>query len=129
MAAGSLYGAALAGSIGFVGWLALEGRASLGDVALVVQVARMAIGQVQSAARQAAWLAELSFVGERYLWLLDYRPNVVVKPPEEAVPAPITAPVRWPPRRADPRSRDRSGDRSGSGQRRSQRGSMHAGRV
>jgi ATP-binding cassette subfamily B protein len=88
MAAGSLYGAALAGSIGFVGWLALDGRASLGDVALVVQVARMAIGQVQSAARQAAWLAELSFVGERYLWLLDYRPNVVVKPPGEAVPAP-----------------------------------------
>ena len=88
VAAGSLYGAALAGSIAFVGWLALEGRASLGDVALVVQVARMAIGQVQSAARQAAWLAELSFVGERYLWLLDYRPNVVVKPPGEALPAP-----------------------------------------
>ncbi|MGH9263955.1 MAG: ABC transporter ATP-binding protein [Acidimicrobiales bacterium] len=88
VAAGSLYGAALAGSIGFVGWLALEGRASLGDVALVVQVARMAVGQVQSAARQAAWLAELAFVGERYLWLLDYRPNVVVKPPDEAEPAP-----------------------------------------
>jgi ATP-binding cassette, subfamily B, bacterial len=88
VAAGSLYGAALAGSIGFVGWLALERRASLGDVALVVQVARMAIGQVQSAARQAAWLAELSFVGERYLWLLDYRPNVVVKPPGEALPVP-----------------------------------------
>ena len=88
VAAGSLYGAGLAGSIGFVGWLALEGRASLGDVALVVQVARMAIGQVQSAARQAAWLAELSFVGERYLWLLDYRPNVVVKPPGEARPVP-----------------------------------------
>ncbi|HEX2118066.1 MAG TPA: ABC transporter ATP-binding protein, partial [Acidimicrobiales bacterium] len=88
VAAGSLYGAGLAGSIGFVGWLALDGRASLGDVALVVQVARMAVGQVQSAARQAAWLAELAFVGERYLWLLDYRPNVVVKPPDEAVPAP-----------------------------------------
>lgn len=89
VAAGSLYGAALAAAIGFVGWLALDGRASLGDVALVVQVARMAIGNVQSAARQAAWLAELSFVGERYLWLLDYRPNVVVKPPAEAVPAPV----------------------------------------
>ena len=88
VAAGGLYGAALAGAIGFVGWLALGRRASLGDVALVVQVARMAIGQVQSAARQAAWLAELSFVGERYLWLLDYRPNVVVKSPAEAVPAP-----------------------------------------
>jgi ATP-binding cassette subfamily B protein len=88
VAAGSLYGIALAGAIGYVGWLALERRASLGDVALVVQVARMAVGQVQGAARQAAWLAELAFVGERYLWLLDYRPNVVVKPPEEAVPAP-----------------------------------------
>ncbi|MGI8809149.1 MAG: ABC transporter ATP-binding protein [Acidimicrobiales bacterium] len=88
VAAGGLYGAGLAGAIGFVGWLALDRRASLGDVALVVQVARMAIGQVQGAARQAAWLAELSFVGERYLWLLDYRPNVAVKPPEEAAPAP-----------------------------------------
>ena len=78
----------MAGAIGFVGWLALDGRASLGDVALVVQVARMAIGQVQGAARQAAWLAELSFVGERYLWLLEYRPTVVAKPPEDAVPAP-----------------------------------------
>ena len=88
VAAGSLYGAGMAAAIGFVGWLALERRASLGDVALVVQVARMAVGQVQGAARQAAWLAELSFVGERYLWLLQYRPNVVVKPPGEAVPAP-----------------------------------------
>ncbi|MDQ3898440.1 MAG: ABC transporter ATP-binding protein/permease [Actinomycetota bacterium] len=88
VAAGGLYGAALAGAIGFVGWLALDRRASLGDVALVVQVAAMAVGQVQSAARQAAWLAELAFVGERYLWLLDYRPNVVVKPPGEAVAAP-----------------------------------------
>ncbi len=88
VAAGSLYGAGLAGAIGYVGWLAINRRASLGDVALVVQVARMAIGQVQSAARQAAWLAELSFVGERYLWLLDYRPNVEVKPPGEAAPAP-----------------------------------------
>jgi ATP-binding cassette subfamily B protein len=88
VAAGGLYGAGLAGAIGFVGWLALEGRATLGDVALVVQVARMAVGQVQGAARQAAWLAELSFVGERYLWLLDYRPSVVVKPAGEAAPAP-----------------------------------------
>ena len=88
VAAGGLYGAALAGAIAFVGWLALDRRASLGDVALVVQVARMAIGQVQSAARQAAWLAELSFVGERYLWLLDYRPTVVAKPAAQAVPAP-----------------------------------------
>jgi len=88
VAAGGLYGAGLAGAIGFVGWLALDGRASLGDVALTVQVARMAIGQVQSAARQAAWLAELSFTGERYLWLLDYRPSVTAKPAGEAVPAP-----------------------------------------
>jgi ATP-binding cassette subfamily B protein len=88
VAAVGLYGAGMAGAIGFVGWLALDGRASLGDVALVVQVARMAVGQVQGAARQAAWLAELSFVGERYLWLLEYEPTVVAKPPEEAVPPP-----------------------------------------
>jgi ATP-binding cassette subfamily B protein len=88
MAAGGLYGAGLAASIGFVGWLALGGRASFGDVALTVQVARMAVGQVQNAARQAAWLAELAFTGERYLWLLDYQPAVVAKPAAEAVPVP-----------------------------------------
>jgi len=86
--AGGLYGTGLAAAIGFVGWLALDRRASLGDVALTVQVARLAVGQVQSAARQAAWLAELSFVGERYLWLLEYQPSVVVREKDAAVPAP-----------------------------------------
>ncbi|HWB70823.1 MAG TPA: ABC transporter ATP-binding protein [Egibacteraceae bacterium] len=88
VASGALYGAAVAGAIGFVGWLALEGRATLGDVALGVQVTTMAIGQVQSATRQTAALAELSFVGERYLWLLEYRPAVQVRPPGQARPAP-----------------------------------------
>jgi ATP-binding cassette subfamily B protein len=88
VAAGGLYGAAMAGAIGFVGWLALAGRASVGDVALAVQVTGMTVGQAQAAARQAAWIAELAFTGERYLWLLDYRPSVVVKPPGEALPAP-----------------------------------------
>ena len=84
--AGALFGASLAGAIAFVGWLALQGRASLGDVALAVQVARTAIGELAGVTRQAAWLAELSFTGERYLWLLDYRPAVV--PPAEPVPVP-----------------------------------------
>jgi ATP-binding cassette subfamily B protein len=85
---GALYGAALAGAIAFVGWLAIRGRASLGDVALTVQVARMAIGDVQTATRQSAWMAEMAFTAERYLWLLDYEPAVVGKPAGEAVPAP-----------------------------------------
>ncbi|MFP5318354.1 MAG: ABC transporter ATP-binding protein [Acidimicrobiia bacterium] len=87
--AGALYGASLSAAIGFVGWLALRGRASLGDVALAVQVARTAIGELAGVTRQAAWLAELSFTGERYLWLLDYRP-AVVSPPE---PAPVPTAV------------------------------------
>jgi ATP-binding cassette subfamily B protein len=48
VASGALYGVAMAGAIGFVGWLAIRGRASLGDVALAVQVTRMAVGEVQS---------------------------------------------------------------------------------
>ncbi|MEW6155437.1 MAG: ABC transporter ATP-binding protein [Actinomycetota bacterium] len=86
--AGALYGAALSGAVAYAGWLAMRGRASLGDVALTVQVARSAIGELSGATRQAAWLAELSFTGERYLWLLDYRASVVAPPPERAVPAP-----------------------------------------
>ncbi len=88
VAAGALFGGAMAATIGFVGWLAVRGRASLGDVALTVQVARSAIGDMAGATRQMAWLAELSFTGERYLWLLDYRPAVESRPPGEAVPAP-----------------------------------------
>ncbi|HEX6596243.1 MAG TPA: ABC transporter ATP-binding protein [Acidimicrobiales bacterium] len=84
--AGALYGASLAGAIGFVGWLALRGRASLGDVALSVQVARNAIGELAGVTRQAAWLAELSFTGERYLWLLDYVPAVANRPDPLPVP-------------------------------------------
>ena len=85
---GALYGLALSAAIGFVGWLALRGRASLGDVALTVQVARSAIGELAGATRQMAWLAELSFTGERYLWLLNYQPAVVGKPAGQAAPAP-----------------------------------------
>ena len=88
LVSGALYGIAAAGAIAYVGRLALDGRASLGDVALGVQVIRMALGDVQGATRQAAWLAELSFVGERYLWLLGYRPDLRVLPREEAAPAP-----------------------------------------
>ena len=88
VASGALYGAGLAVAIGFVGWLALRGRATLGDVALAVQVTRMAVFQLEGVARHASWLAEASFVGERYLWLLEYRPAVRVLPPGEARPAP-----------------------------------------
>ena len=87
--AGALYGASLAGAIAFVGWLALRGRASLGDVALAVQVARTAIGELAGVTRQAAWLAELSFTGERYLWLLDYQPAVASPADPVAVPASV----------------------------------------
>jgi ATP-binding cassette subfamily B protein len=90
VASGALYGASLAAAIAFVGWQAIRGRASLGDVALTVQVTRSALGDVQSATRQTAWMAEFGFTGERYLWLLDYKPAVVSKPPGEALPVPTT---------------------------------------
>ncbi|MGH2705217.1 MAG: ABC transporter ATP-binding protein [Actinomycetota bacterium] len=85
---GAIQGAALAGSIGFLGWLALRGRATLGEVALGVMLTRMAVEQLESAASSASWLAELAFAGERYLWLLEYRPAVEAPPPDRARPAP-----------------------------------------
>lgn len=88
VAAGGLFGASLAAAIGFVGWLAIEGRATVGDVALAVQVTGFTIGQAQAATRQAAWLAELAFTGERYLWLLDYQPAVKVNEPGAALAVP-----------------------------------------
>ncbi len=88
LATGGAYGGAMAAAIGFIGWLAIEGRVSFGEVAMGVQVARMAVGQMQMAGNLFAWLAELAFMGERYMWLLDYEPSVRAKPAGEAVPAP-----------------------------------------
>jgi ATP-binding cassette subfamily B protein len=85
---GALYGAAIAGAVAFAGWLALRGQATLGDVALGVQMAHLALGQVEAATRQAALAAEISFAGERYLWLLEYRSPVLARPAHEAAPAP-----------------------------------------
>ncbi|HVE91157.1 MAG TPA: ABC transporter ATP-binding protein [Actinomycetota bacterium] len=85
---GAAYGLTLGGAIGFIGWLALNRRATIGDVALGVQVSRMVIGHVEMAANLIAWLAELSFVGERYLWLLDYEPDVQLRGPEHTQPVP-----------------------------------------
>ena len=60
-----------------------ESRKVYVDPALVTYAVKLV-----AATRNAAWLAELSFVGERYLWLLDYRPSIQVRPPGEAAPAP-----------------------------------------
>lgn len=85
---GSLYGASLAVAIGFIGWLAINGRATPGDVAMGVAVARMVIGHIEMSATMVAWLAELSFVGERYLWLLNYEPDVKMREKADLIPAP-----------------------------------------
>ncbi|HVL82560.1 MAG TPA: ABC transporter ATP-binding protein [Actinomycetota bacterium] len=85
---GIAYGLTLAGSIGWIGYLAINGRATPGHVAMGVQVTRMVIGHVEMAASLVAWLAELSFMGERYLWLLDYEPDVRLKPAHEVIAAP-----------------------------------------
>jgi len=91
LAASGLYGIAMAGALAFAGWLALARRASLGDIALVVVVSRAAIAGIQGSGGIALRLAELAFVGERYLWLLDYRSRLAVPPPAEvAHPAPIS---------------------------------------
>ncbi|MCA1838886.1 MAG: ABC transporter ATP-binding protein [Actinomycetota bacterium] len=86
VASGALYGATLAASIGFIGWLALRGKATFGEVVMGVAVARMVIGHVEMAASMFAWLAELSLVGERYLWMLEYEPDVQIR--EKVYPAP-----------------------------------------
>ncbi|HEX9775879.1 MAG TPA: ABC transporter ATP-binding protein [Actinomycetota bacterium] len=85
---GVVYGVALTAAIAFIGWLALRGRATPGDVALGVQVARLALGQVEMAAELMAGLAEMAFMGDKYLWLLRYQPEVVVRADGEALPAP-----------------------------------------
>ncbi|MEO7803067.1 MAG: ABC transporter ATP-binding protein [Actinomycetota bacterium] len=76
LVSGLAYGLALAGSVALLGWLALRGRATIGELAMGVALARVAIGRVEMADQLVAWSAELSFVGERYLWLFDYESDV-----------------------------------------------------
>lgn len=87
---GVLYGLSLTAAIGFIGYLALNGRASLGQVFMGVQVTRLALGHVEMAAELVAGLAEMAFMGEKYLWLLRYEPAVTVRSAEHALPAPAS---------------------------------------
>lgn len=86
LATGLIYGLSIGGSIAFIGWLALRGEATLGEVVMGVTIARMVLGHVEMAAQGTAVLAELSVTGERYLWMLDYVPDVQVS--EDPYPAP-----------------------------------------
>lgn len=88
-----LYAAALAATIGALGVLALDGRVTPGEVALGVQVARLALGHIQQSANVVATLSEAGFTGEKYLWLLEYQPQVVARSTADARPAPTSAPA------------------------------------
>ncbi|HVL89153.1 MAG TPA: ABC transporter ATP-binding protein, partial [Actinomycetota bacterium] len=83
---GILYGLALTGSIAFIGTLALRGQATLGEVAMGVQLTRLMLGHVEMAAELVAGLTEGAFMGEKYLWLLHYEPALTVA--ERPLPAP-----------------------------------------
>lgn len=88
VAGGAIYGASMAATIAYIGYLASQGRATPGDIALGVSIIRQMIGQVHMAASVLAWLAELSFVGERYLWMLDYKSQLEIRPRELLAAAP-----------------------------------------
>lgn len=86
MLGGALYAVGLTGAVAFAGWLALRGRATPGEVALAVQVARQTIGHIEMAAGMTANLAEIAFLGDKYLWLLRYRPALVVREEPQQAP-------------------------------------------
>lgn len=88
-----LYASALAATIGALGVLALDGRVTAGEVALGVQVARLALGHIQQSANVVVTLSEAGFTGEKFLWLLEYEPQVKALPPGEAQPVPSSAPA------------------------------------
>lgn len=83
---GLLHGGTVGASIAFIGWLTLEGRASLGQFVMGVQIARMMIGHVEMASSMWVWLADVSAMGERYLWMLEYESDVKLK--DNPYPAP-----------------------------------------
>ena len=89
---GLLNGCALAASIAFLGYLTLRrgSGVSLGDFAMGIQITRMAIGHVEMASSSLSFLAEMSFVGERYLWLFDYKSDVKLIEPARAQQPPAT---------------------------------------
>lgn len=77
-AGGFVQAALLALGVGWLVRLAATGRATTGDVALGVVALRAAVDQAGSFGMTvAADLATNTHVARRYLWLLDYRPQLV----------------------------------------------------
>jgi ATP-binding cassette subfamily B protein len=88
LVSGLMHGAAVGGMIGFLGWLVLNDRASMGDFVMGVTISRMLMGHVEMASGMWTWLAEASATGERYLWMLEYESEVQLR--EDAYSAPET---------------------------------------
>lgn len=89
MLSGAAYGLILAGSIAWVATQVVAGRLSLGALATAVIVTQQVVSRAQQAGQALNWAAEVMFVGQRLLWLLDYRDPLAV-----ANPVPVPRPVR-----------------------------------
>lgn len=85
---GFLYGLSLTVAIGFIGWLALNGRATPGELGMGIMVTRLMLGHIEMAAELVAGLAEMAFMGDKYMWLLRYKPSIEVLSADRARPAP-----------------------------------------
>jgi ATP-binding cassette subfamily B protein len=86
-ASGFVQAALLALGVGWLVRLAATGRATTGDVALGVVVLRAAVDQAGAfGITLAADLARNTHIARRYLWLLDYRPQLAAGPDQLPVP-------------------------------------------
>ena len=92
--AGVLYAAILAGAIYWVATLVFSGHATLGDLAMAVQLLQQVISRAQQIGVTMTWAAELMYSGGKYLWLLEYADPLSVDNPA-APPERVRTMVRF----------------------------------
>ncbi len=88
LAGAAVFSAGFAAAMAFVAWLAIEARASIGEVVLAVALAADVNREVSGAVASAGWLARAVRIARRYTWLVDQ-----VDAAEEAARVPDPAPV------------------------------------
>jgi ATP-binding cassette, subfamily B, bacterial len=89
------YAAGYAGAIVFVVTLAASGKATTGDVLLVIALSGQIQGELSGAVSLVGWLLQNLRVASHYLWLRDYAGRAAARPAVSPVPDSLREGIRF----------------------------------
>jgi ATP-binding cassette subfamily B protein len=89
------YAAGYAGAIVFVVTLAARGKASIGDVLLVIALSGQIQGELSDAVSLTGWLLQNLRVASHYLWLRDYAHRLTPRPSASPLPDRLREGIRF----------------------------------